>query len=246
MTSFKTGFVATAMALLTGCNQGTPGGPGATAKNPVMGQTDDTFNLSVPILSSSLQQGEQQEATVGITRAKNFDQDVSLIFADIPTGVTVMPASPVIKHGDTDVKIVFKAGDETPKGDFKVKVTGHPTKGGDAQIDFKLSIIAKDSFTLGAPLLSTSIKQGEAQTISIGITRDKNFDQDVTLKFGEMPTGVTLKPSTMVIKNGEPSILVNVTASNDAALGNFVIKVVGHPAKGEEASNEVKLSVVKK
>ena len=39
-------------------------------------------------------------------------------------------------------------------GDFKVNVTGHPTKGSDAQIAFKLTIAAKDSFTLSTPSIS--------------------------------------------------------------------------------------------
>lgn len=159
--------------------------------------------------------------------------------------MTVEPASPVIKHGDTDAKITFKAEDEAPLGDFKVKVTGHPTKGGDAQIEFKLTIAAKDSFTLSVPRLSTSLKQGGTQTVSIGIKRDKSFDQEVALKFGDMPTGVTLKPQAPVIKQGDAEAQVTLTAESDAALGNFDIKVTGHPAKGADASNELKLALVK-
>ena len=137
MKSLHVGLMAMALAVLNGCTQGTPGGPGmtktpgttTTANKPILGQAEDTFNLSVPVMSSSLKQGEQTETTIGIKRAKNFDQDVELQFADVPTGVTVEPASPMIKHGDTDAKITFKAGDEAPLGNFKVKVTGHPTKG---------------------------------------------------------------------------------------------------------------------
>ena len=120
------------LAALAGCNQGTPGGPGTadtTAKKPAYGQADETFNLSVPMTSSSVQQGEQAEATIGIKRAKNFDEDVTLQFADVPEGVTIEPSEPVIKHGDTDTKVTFEAGTEAALGDFKVKVTGHPTKG---------------------------------------------------------------------------------------------------------------------
>ncbi len=34
--------------------------------------------------------------------------------------------------------------------------------------------------------------------------------------------------------------------ANDAALGNFAIKVTGHPAKGADASNELNLTIAKK
>ena len=115
MKSSFTGLVMT-LAVLTGCSQGTPGGSGTTAAKPAYGQADNTFNLSVPVMSSSLQQGKKVDATVGIKRAKNFDEDVTLKFADVPKGVIIDPASPLIKHGDTDAKISFRAGDDAPEG----------------------------------------------------------------------------------------------------------------------------------
>ena len=248
MKSLFTSLTVMTVAALTGCTQGTPGGPGTTsttAQKPTYGQTDDTFNLSVPVMSSSLQQGAQAEATVGIKRAKNFDEDVTLLFADVPQGVTIEPASPVIKHGDTDAKITLKADDETPLGDFKIKITGHPTKGGDAQIDFKLTLAAKDTFTLSVPLLSTSLMQGETKTASIGIKRSKSFNQDVALTFGDLPTGVMIEPAAPVINSGDEEVQVTLTAAKDASLGNFTIKMTGHPAKGADAVNELKLTVTK-
>jgi hypothetical protein len=132
MKSLFAGLAVITLATLTGCSQCTPGGPGTTNKSPSYGQSDDTFNLSVPVMSSNLRQGEQKEVTVGIKRAENFDEDVALKFADVPNGVTVEPASPVIKHGDRDAKITFKAGKDASLGNVKVKVTGHrnPSRAG--------------------------------------------------------------------------------------------------------------------
>jgi hypothetical protein len=185
------------------------------------------------------------EAKIGIKRAKNFDQDVTLKFADLPKGVTVEPVSPGIKSSETDAKITFKAGDEAPIGDFKVKVTGHPTEGADAQIEFKLTIVAKDSFTLSMPDASP-LKQGTTQTLTIGIKRDKSFDQDVAISFGDLPEGVTLEPSEPVIKHGETGAQVELAIAEDASLGDFTIQVTGHPTEGAEASDEIKLTVVEK
>lgn len=238
------GLVVMTLAALIGCNQGTPGGPGATEKNPAYGQAEDTFNLSVPMMASSLQQGGKLESTVGIKRANEFDQDVALTFADVPEGVTIEPASPMIKHGDTEAKITFTAGDEAPLGDFQVKVTGHPTNGADAKVEFNLTVAAKDTFTLSVPRLSTSLKQGETKTVSIGIARDKTFDQDVVLTLGELPTGVTMTPEAPVIKQGASEATLTLTAAEDAALGDFAIKVTGHPATGADASNEFDLTVL--
>lgn len=243
MKSLFAGFVAVTLTALTGCTQGTPGGPGTTEDKPTFGQADDTFNLSVPRTSTSLKQGEQTEATIGIKRAKNFDQDVALKFEDVPKGVTIEPTSHKINRSDTDARVTFKAGDEAELGDFKVKVTGHPTKGSDAQVEFKLTIVKKDTFTLSVP--STSLKQGETKTVSIGIKRDKDFDQDVALKFGDMPTGVTIKPEAPVIKRGADAAQVTLTAAKDASLGDFGTQVTGHPTKGANAVNEMKLAIVK-
>ena len=248
MKSLMTAAMVLTLAALTGCTQGEPGGPGTAAapeKQATVGQTDDTFNLSVPLTSTSLQQGGQTEATIAINRAKNFDEDVTLHFADVPQGVTIEPASPAIKHGDENVKVMFKAGDGAALGDFTVKVTGHPTNGSDALVDFKLGVVAMESFSVGLPLLSTTLKQGQSETVSISINRDKTFDQDVTLMFGEMPAGVTVTPADPVIKAGETEAQVTLSAAADAALGDFTVKVAGHPAKGADTTNDLKLSVVK-
>jgi hypothetical protein len=236
-----------ALAAVTGCTpQGTPGGVGSTGKNPTIGQAEDTFNLTVPMLSTTLQQGQETAATIGIKRATNFDEDVSLSFAEVPKGVSITPSKPVIKRGDADTKVVLKTDDTAPLGDFKIKVSGHPTNGADAQIEFKVSVVAMDTFELDVPLLSTSLTQGETKSVAIGISRDKTFVEDVVLEFLGVPTGVSLDPKAPVIKNGEAEAKVTLTAADDAALGDFAIKVIGQPTKGPKASNEFKITVSKK
>lgn len=140
------GFLVLGLAAFMGCDKGTQGGHVATdasARTPVYGQADDTFNLSVPHLATSLKQGETKAVSVSIKRGKNFDEDVTLKFADLPQGVAIDPASPDIKHGDTEAKLTIKAADDASLGDFTIKVTGHPTKGADASNEFKLTMEKK-------------------------------------------------------------------------------------------------------
>jgi uncharacterized membrane protein len=137
------GLLVAALVAFTGCNKGTPGGPGATdpnAKKPVVGQANNTFTLSVPTLSTTLKQGETKTIAISINRGKNFDEDVTVKFADVPKGLTIEPASPTIQHGDTEAKLTLKAADNAALGDFTIKVTGHPTKGGDASNELKLTV----------------------------------------------------------------------------------------------------------
>ena len=156
MKSLHVGLVAMALVALNGCTQGTPGGPGVsntpakpsapittTAQKPVIGDAEETFSLSVPVLSTHMKQGETKAATISLTRGKNFDEDVTLKFADVPKGVTIDPANPVIKHGDAEVNITYQVADDAALGDFTIKVTGHPTKGADAKTEFKLSVDEK-------------------------------------------------------------------------------------------------------
>ena len=94
-------------------------------------------------MSITIHQGETKDASIGIERGKNFDEDVTLAFADGPQGVTLSAASPVIKHGDTEAKVTVKALADASLGDFTIKVTGHPAKGADATTDLKITVAKK-------------------------------------------------------------------------------------------------------
>jgi hypothetical protein len=105
---------------------------------------------------------------------------------------------------------------------------------------------ADQTFSLDAPNLPTSLKQGETETITIALSRGSNFDQDVTLELSGMPQGVTADPQKVMIKHGESEASVKLQAADDAALGDFTIKVNGHPATGPDAHSEFKLKINEK
>jgi hypothetical protein len=148
---------AAALVAFVGCSSGTPGGPGAEKEKEkekdkkskveraedTVRQAEDTFSLSVPTFSTKIKQGESKAVTIGISRGKNFDEDVTLKFDDLPKGVTVEPAEATIKHGDKEAKLTLKAADDAALGDFTVKVIGHPQKGKDATNELKLTVQKK-------------------------------------------------------------------------------------------------------
>jgi hypothetical protein len=140
------GLLVLVMVGLAGCNRGTSGGPGITSpaqRQPVYGETDNTFNLSVPRMSTTLHQGETKESSIGIARGKNFGCDVELTFDDGPAGVSLASANPMIKHGDTEAKVTLKAAADAALGEFTIKVTGHPSTGADATSHFKITVAKK-------------------------------------------------------------------------------------------------------
>ena len=136
-----------AIAIISGCNQGTPGGPGTSetspTKPPAVGQVNDTFNLSAPLLPTSLKQGERIATSIGIKRGKDFDEEVTVKFTGLPKGVQLDPSPALIKHGDEEAKLTLIAAKDASLGDFTINVTGHPSKGADASIVFKVTVVKK-------------------------------------------------------------------------------------------------------
>jgi uncharacterized membrane protein len=105
---------------------------------------------------------------------------------------------------------------------------------------------ADDTFTLDVPTLSTSLKQGETKTVSIGIDRGDNFDQDVTVRMSDIPQGLTITPEEPMIGHGDEEVSLSISASGDAALGDFIVQLSGQPARsGTAAKNELKITVEK-
>lgn len=243
------GVLALAAIVVAGCDHkaSTAGGPGATdptVKPPLYGEADNTFNLTAS--SMSVKQGDTAQGTIGIKRGTNFAQDVTLAFENVPKGVTIDSPSLAIKSGGTDAQFKVTAGDEAAPGEFNISVIGHPMSGGNATSQFTLTLAKKDSFTLSMPFWTTALKQGEAKAVSISITREKRFDQDVTLKFDGMPKGITIEPAGSIIKSGESEAKFVLKATDDAPLGDFRVMVTGHPMKGADASHEFKFTIAKK
>ncbi len=106
--------------------------------------------------------------------------------------------------------------------------------------------VAEGAFSLTTPpLLSTSVKQGGSAEATIGIIRGVNFAEDVAISFGPLPTGVTIEPPTPALKRSDADAKIKIVAAPEAALGDFTVKVSGHPTKGPDAVSELKISVVK-
>jgi hypothetical protein len=105
------------------------------------------------------------------------------------------------------------------------------------------SVVKPDeSFTLG--MSKVSIQQGETKTVAIPINRTLNFDEDVALSFTGLPKGITLGESHPVIKRSDTEARLPLIAAEDTALGDFSVKVTGHPTRGADAVNELKITVL--
>ena len=153
---------------LYGCNQdSTPGGPGTAlpeSEKPMMGQTDNTFTLDVPMIATTIKQGEKDTVSIGIKRGTDFSQDVSLKFDNVPIGVTIEPAAPRISKAEENVELTVHASADAALGDFVVKLTGEPDAGAAAMADFSLTIAKGD-------MESAVTIQSEPPTVEIDTTK---------------------------------------------------------------------------
>lgn len=99
------------------------------------------------------------------------------------------------------------------------------------------------TFTLSAPVLSTSIKQGERQIVKLSVDRGSEFRQSVRLD-AEAPKGLKAEFGKQTITAADPEeVSLTVTADRDAAVGDHRIKVTGAPDAGNATSVEVKITV---
>jgi uncharacterized membrane protein len=132
------GFLASCL----GCGpSGTPGGPGANGKtNNQLGTAEETFEIEVPLTGATLKQGESKKVSLSLDRGKNFDEDVTLKFDNVPKGVSIDPATPKIAKGDKETTVTLKAAEDAAIGDFTVNVSGEPTKGKKATKTLKVTV----------------------------------------------------------------------------------------------------------
>ncbi len=175
--------VGGAALALYGCNQdSTPGGPGTAlpeSEKPMMGQTDNTFILDVPMISTSIKQGEMDTVSIGIKRGTNFSQDVSLKFDNVPIGVTIEPSVARIPKTEENVELTVHAGTDAALGDFVVKITGEPDAGAAAMAELGLTI-AKSDMETAVPIQNDTTTL-ESDTTKIEI-KAENAEREAEIK----------------------------------------------------------------
>jgi uncharacterized membrane protein len=101
-----------------------------------------------------------------------------------------------------------------------------------------------EGFKVAAPTLTTEIKQGDRQTVTVSLKRDKYFKQDVTLR-STASKGLSVDPLKVVVKAGDsPDVQFQIKAPKDAALGEYKIIVRATPESGTETSTDITVKVV--
>jgi hypothetical protein len=168
-------------------------------QSEVKGEGGEKLALTAPG-DTNIKQGTSEEITVHIKREK-FDDPVVIEFSGLPDGVTMDDG---LKHtiGKGDTKATYKlTATETAavKVGQEIKVTASATgKKFSTESKFKLAVkeMAKPEQLKAGLILTapkdTAINAGESTTVTVTIARER-FDDDVVIKFEDLPKGVTVE-----------------------------------------------------
>ena len=123
-----------AVAVLVGCKKTEEGG--VTGK--------DTFKLVVPSTNTDVKQGETALVRVEVKRSDGYKEAVKLE-VKAPTGLQIDPDSHMVKPGDKegDVQLKVTAAKDAPLGEQKILVKATPDQGEPAELEFKVTVVAK-------------------------------------------------------------------------------------------------------
>jgi uncharacterized membrane protein len=101
-----------------------------------------------------------------------------------------------------------------------------------------------EGFKIAVPILDTQVKQGELQTVTVSVRRGEYFKRDVKLQI-KASEGISVEPTSVWVKAGDkPDVQLQVSATKDAALGEYRVYVEGTPASGQSNSVDFKVKVV--
>ncbi|MGA2916756.1 MAG: hypothetical protein ABSE89_12090 [Sedimentisphaerales bacterium] len=222
------------------------------------------FKIDVPTFDVKVKQGETQTIDIKLQRGESFKQDVTLQI-EAAKGISIEPTKVLVKASDKpEVALTITAPKDAALGEYKVTVTGTPTTGEPASVEFKVKVEAPEAgytmksdsekggstlkgegFRIAVPTFDVKVKQGETQSVIISIERGESFKQDVTLEI-KLFKGkeITFDPAKVLVKASDnPDVQITITVPKGAALGEYKVSVTGTPTTGEPTSTEFNVKV---
>jgi uncharacterized membrane protein len=103
----------------------------------------------------------------------------------------------------------------------------------------------KDSFTVSGPTTSTSIKQGNKETVTITLNRGSDFKKKVSLDVKAPDKVKATLDKTSVASGDDKDVKLTIDVDKDAAVGDHIVTVTATPEAGTATKLDVKLSVTK-
>ena len=93
-------------------------------------------------------------------------------------------------------------------------------------------------FQVAVPTLTTNVKQGEVQNVTLALHRGNYFKQDVRLEL-KTTAGLSIDPSNILVKASDaPDVQFRIAAAKDAALSDYRVDVTATPGTGQPRAGQ--------
>ena len=99
-----------------------------------------------------------------------------------------------------------------------------------------------NTFTLKVPEMTTTVRPGKNEEVTISISRGSAFKESVKLQF-RAPKGVTITPAEPMIPAGQDKVNVNIQSTKDAPAGKTNVEVMAVPESGRSVSLQMPIEV---
>lgn len=101
----------------------------------------------------------------------------------------------------------------------------------------------RDSFTLKAGSMPTSIDAGEERTVSLTVDRGKDFNQNIKLA-AEAPTGIASDLQTKEVRPGDSGdVPVRIIVARNTPAGTHNIHITATPDNGKATTLDIPVNV---
>lgn len=195
--------------LLAACGSG-----GGSATSPPAGD----FSISASPTTLSLENGQSQTVTVGVTAVNTFTSVVSITVSGLPTGVTATPTTFSVAPGGQQ-KVTLTTAATVAAGSAAVTFQGTSgTLSHSAQVSLTTSYVSPD-FSLAVTPATLSVETGARQNVTVSAAGSNGFSSSVSVSTSGIPSGVTATPSTFTIgPGGQQNVALTVGPTATAGL----------------------------
>jgi hypothetical protein len=188
--------------------------------------------------------GAPASITITVTRNAGYTGPVDLVLEGLPTGITGTLTPQQIPAGATTAQLQLTAVATVPAGSVTFTVRGNGTgiqpQTASVALAVTAAAIAGYSFALTPDTIS--LRQGQAGSVAIRLTRTTGFTGGVTFVADSVPAGLTaaIVPTTPV--TGDTARL-NVSAGATAAAGSFTLRVRGSATGTTDSTKTLRVTV---
>ncbi|MEU1389274.1 M4 family metallopeptidase [Nonomuraea sp. NPDC005730] len=204
--------------------------------DPTCVANPDTFSLQVSPGSGAADPGGSAATTLSTVTTGGNAQQIQLRTGTLPAGVTAQFNPATIQSGQSSTLTLNVAANAAP-GTYTVQVIAQGTAQTQTQ-NYSLTVNRPipDQFSLTLSPTSGSVDAGGSTASTLTTTTTSGNAQQIQLRTGTLPAGVTAQFNPATIQSGQSSALTLATASSVPA-GTYTVQVIAQGTAQTQTQN---------